>query len=151
MRFSPKTEEEVSNLLAEGVYPFEVLEAAEKQSKAGNDMIALKLGIVGPDDSKRAVFDYLLTDESAQYKLRHFSDTVGLLAEYEKGALTADNLVGLTGKCKLVIQPAKDGYDAKNSVRDYVKRGAKDAAPVKGSSAAKNDMDDDIPFAPCFQ
>ena len=153
MRITPKTEAEVqeAGLLTAGEHPFEVLEAAEKQSKAGNDMLAMKLGI-DTEDGKRAVFDYL--GEFAEYKLRHFFDTIGQLEMYESGNIDAEALVGCTGVARIVIQPAKDGYDAKNSVKDYVKRDArpKQMAPKSAtkkaakSVAAKDMPDDDIPF-----
>lgn len=148
MRFQAKTEEEVSNLIPKDEYAFEVLEAEEKTSKSGNDMIALKLGI-DYNNSLRGVFDYLVDIDSMAYKTRHFADAVGLLAEYEKGNLNAEELVGLTGKCKIDIQPAKDGYDAKNVVRDYVKRKVGEVAPAKIEpkvAGVRNPMDDDIPF-----
>lgn len=145
MRFTPKTEAEVqeAGLLPAGEYSFEVLEAEDKISKSGNEMIALKLGIEH-EESLRGVFDYLLTDERMQYKLRHFADAVGVLKDYERGEMKAEDLVGLSGKCKIVIQPAKDGYDAKNSVRDYVKRS--NGAEPEPVTAKKTNMDDDIPF-----
>ena len=146
MKFEAKTEEEVSSfdLAPAGKYAFEVLEAEEKQSKAGNDMIALKIGILH-DGSMHGVFDYLVAGEKTAYKVRHFADAVGMLAEYEKGQLNADDLVGLTGECNIVVQPAKDGYDAKNSVKDYVKRGGA-SAPAKVAKKAAEVIDDDIPF-----
>ena len=153
MRITPKTEAEVqeAGLLTAGEHPFEVLEATDKQSKAGNDMLALKLGI-DTEDGKRAVFDYL--GEFAEYKLRHFFDTIGQLEMYESGNIDAEALVGCTGMARIVIQPAKDGYDAKNSVKDYVKRpgmaqkapGKTKVAPIKKRVAAKDMPDDDIPF-----
>ena len=141
MKFQPKSEKEVSNLIPKGEYIFEVLEADEKTSKSGNDMIALKLGVVY-NDSVRGIFDYLVDIDSMAFKTRHFADSVGLLAEYEKGSLDAGALVGLTGKCKIDIQPAKDGYDAKNAVKDYVKIGSKSAPTGKTETVE----DDDIPF-----
>lgn len=147
MRFEAKSEEEVSSfdLAPAGKYAFEVLEAEEKQSKAGNDMIALKIGILH-NGSMNGVFDYLVSGEKTAYKVRHFADAVGMLAEYEKGQLNAADLVGLTGECQIVIQPAKDGYDAKNSVKDYVKRGG--AQPAKAAKGARTEIiqDDPIPW-----
>ena len=149
MRFVPKTEAECSNLLPEGVYAFEILEAEDTQSKAGNDMLKLKLGVDDGNGSQHGVMDYLV--EAVAYKLRHLADATGLLKQYEQGEMKADLLVGRAGQCKLAIAPAKDGYDAKNVVKDYVKRGAKEviepkAVPVKGNTRARDDMDDEIPF-----
>ncbi len=150
MRFQAKTEEEVSNLIPKGEYAFEVLEAEEKTSKKGNDMIALKVGI-DYNNSLRGVFDYLVDIDSMAYKTRHFADTVGMLAEYEKGALNAESLIGLTGKCRLDIQPADSTYEAKNVIKDYVKRKPGEEAPAMPEhdpikSGARDKMDDEIPF-----
>lgn len=150
MRFVPKTEEECSNLLVEGTYPFEILEAEDTQSKAGNDMLKLKLGIDDGNGSQHGIIDYLV--EAVAFKLRHLADTVGLLKEYERGELKADMLVGRAGQCKIVVTPAKDNFAAKNSVRDYVKRGQKEVITPKveavknGNTKARDNMDDEIPF-----
>lgn len=150
MKFAPKSEEEVSNLIPKGEHAFEVLEADERQSKKGNDMIALKLGI-SYGDSLRGVFDYLVDIDSMAYKTRHFADTVGMLAEYEKGTLNGADLIGLTGFCKLDIEPANDQFGPKNVVKDYVKRVGSTAAPAAfapkaANGAARDKMDDEIPF-----
>lgn len=147
MRFSPKSEAEISegNLLPAGTYPFQVLEATDKQSKAGNDMIALKLGIEDSNGSQRAVFDYLL--EAMEYKLRHFAEAVGLLKAYEKGELHAEMLVGLSGECRIAIKAASGGYDPKNEVKDYIKGGVDVVEPAKKSKKdEQDDMDSEIPF-----
>ncbi len=145
MKVQPKTEAEITaaNLIPAGEYMFEVIEATEKTSKNGNDMIALKLS-VHADDYARGVFDYLVDIESMAYKIRHFADATGLLPQYEAGQLSADDMIGVTGKCKIAQQPEKDGYPAKNVVKDYVKRPA-GAAAVKKSATAEV-ADDDIPF-----
>ncbi|CAB4187975.1 hypothetical protein UFOVP1169_36 [uncultured Caudovirales phage] len=154
MKFSPKSEAQIAKeqadameaaLLSKGQYPFEVLEATEGQSKKGNDMITIKVGVMDSHGSMRGIFDYLL--EAMQHKLRHFADAVGMLAEYEAGTLNADDLVGLTGECLIDIQPPKDGYSAKNVVKDYVKRNVtgEKPAPAKGAKT-ETVKDDSIPW-----
>ena len=122
MKFDPKTEDELAreSLLPDGIYPFEVLLAADEFSKAGNEMIKLKLNVFGPDGEQVHVFDHLL--EKLAYKLRHFAETTGLLADYERGELTAFSCIGKTGYAKIVIDPAKNGYASKNAVKDYIAR-----------------------------
>jgi hypothetical protein len=118
MRFAPKTKEELANesLLPEGVYPFEVLDAVDTLSKAGNEMLKLKLVVFG-DGSSPHVYDYLL--EKLAYKLRHFAEACSLLAEYEAGELTAQHCLNKEGYCKLGIE-RQDGYEPRNTVKDYV-------------------------------
>lgn len=155
MRFQPKTEKEVSEsgLLPKDKYPFEVVDAAEGQSKAGNDMIEMKV-IVFDGERKKTIFDYLVSTDSTAYKIRHFADSIGKLAEYEAGNLDADELTGASGFCMVDIQPEKNGYPAKNVIRDYCKRGTVDGAPkvavkpaaAKSATKVHDDMDDSIPF-----
>ena len=51
MKFTPMTEAEIvsASLLEAGEYPFEVLAASEEISKAGNEMIRVKLAVFGPN------------------------------------------------------------------------------------------------------
>jgi len=169
MKFDPKTEDELAreSLLPDGIYPFEVLLAADEFSKAGNEMIKLKLNVFGPDGEQVHVYDYLL--EKLAYKLRHFADTTGLLGDYERGELTAFSCMGKTGYAKIVLEAANGGYSAKNVVKDYVARDKvatkaqiplTPAPPVHGSpvkftdpkaqatmaAQAPSDFDDSIPF-----
>ena len=120
MKFQPVTEQELSaaNLLPEGEYDFEIIEAVEKLSKAGNDMVHLKLRVfVG--DSTRIVDDYLTPLIS--FKIRHLADALGMLDQYAKGELKPEDLEGKSGKLKLIIQKSKDPkYSDRNAVKDYV-------------------------------
>lgn len=167
MRFSPKTADEIvaDSLLPAGEYPFEVLAAQDKLSKAGNEMIELKLAVYSQDGDQTHVFDYLL--EKIAYKLRHFAEAVGLLDKYEKGEFSAFDCEGKNGYCKLAIDSSNPNYPPKNTVRDYVVKEASTAvsakpAPInparpamtlahKASMAAQapvpaGSFDDDIPF-----
>lgn len=118
MKFNPKTEKEIEegNLLENGEYGFDILIAEDTYSKKGNEMIKLKLKIYAGDSEKR-LFDYLL--EEMEFKLRHFCDSVGLLSEYNMGALTADMCIGRSGKCNIVKKEDKV-YGLQNVIKDYV-------------------------------
>lgn len=155
MKFTPKSADEVARdgLLPAGVYPFEVMEATDTLSRAGNDMIRLKLVVFGPDGETPHVFDYLL--EKLAYKLRHFAEVTGLLPQYEAGELTAIHCLQKNGYVKLVIEE-QEGYSPKNSVKDYEPApegsaprpvAAPRPAPVAAAaSAAGFDDELDIPF-----
>jgi hypothetical protein len=158
MRFAPKTDEEIAtdNLLAAGEYDFEVRGAVDDVSKKGNDMIKLTLAVFDDAGSFRTITDYLL--ESLAYKLKHACEAVGLSAAYEAGEVEALDFVGKSGRCKVKVDPAKDGYPAKNSIADYI--GVKQVAkPASRPPAARQpvgagvgpDLDDEIPFAACWQ
>lgn len=168
MKFTPMTKEEIelANLLAPGVYPFEILSATDEISKTGNEMIKLKLNVFS-EDREVHVFDYLL--EKMAFKLRHFAEATDMLADYEAGKINAWHCVDKVGYCKLAIDQGNGEFPAKNVVKDYLKPEVpltKPAAPPTTPAsevprklapeefAAKNRIDtdtgakfdDDIPF-----
>jgi hypothetical protein len=161
MRVTPISEEEAeaqsANLWPESEYDYEVRDASEETSKnTGNEMIKLEIWVFNQEGGRRLVFDYLVGGEKSAWKVRKFAASCGLLPQFEKGDLIAPEIVGRTGRCKLGIQPAKDGYQAKNVVRDYIKAAsAPEAAPpsrlVPRQSLSRvktpaGDIDDEIPF-----
>lgn len=142
MKFTPRSETELAeaNCFPKGIYPFEILEAEERVSKKGSDMIYVKLNVFGPNDRSRWVKDYLL--EAIPHKLRHFCQEVGLLAKYEAGELDADMLIGKQGRVALGIE-VQEGFPAKNNVVDYGDK----SRPVEAVAAgAPPDDTSDIPF-----
>lgn len=133
MDFTPRTEEELKKfeLLPEGDYDFDVLQADDAMSKSGKQMIKLTLGVYASSGNRINVFDYLMS--AVEYKLKHFCDSVGLVAEYQQGTLTADMCTNRSGRCSLKVQTDKSGqYDPKNVVKDYI--------------APNSTKDEDIPF-----
>ena len=153
MRFTPISEEAAASqsagLWEAGEYDFEIREATEKESKSGNEMVELEVWIYDTSGGRRLVFDYLVATEKSSWKIRHFAASCGLLAQYEKGTLMASEMVGRTGKCEVGVQPAKDGYQAKNVIRGYVRSSEKQAQSRPVQSRVKSpagDIDDEIPF-----
>src|SRR5437016_4593213 len=122
MRFAPQSEEAVAKEASRfepwrsGIYDFEVAEAEDQTSRAGNEMIVLTLHVFNREGVRRTVYDYLI--ESIGYKLRHAAYACGLGKNYDTGDLQAMDFCGKAGKLKLGIEPAKDGYPAKNRVQD---------------------------------
>lgn len=148
MKFTPKSENEITseNLLTPGIYGFEIMEASDEVSKAGNEMIKLTVHVFD-DGEPVTIFDYLM--EKVAYKLRHAAEACGLLADYESGILDAIDFQGKTGRCKVAVQKDKTGqYPDKNGIADYLKPDA--AAQTRPASARvkapAGDIDDDIPF-----
>ena len=146
MKFQPKSEEQIQEegLFPAGEYGFEVIEATEKTSKSGNEMIELVLAVYSDKGTQRLVRDYLVNTDKGQFKIRHAADSVGLLDQYETGTLTDAAFKGKTGKLKLKIKPADGDYGPQNQVQDYVKAGAVSASLTSVKSAPVNE--DDIPF-----
>lgn len=150
MRFSPKTEEDINSygLLEPGVYDFEVVEARDRISKSGNDMIELKLKFWDKSGDVKIVFDYLL--EAMAFKLRHFCSVTGLIRKYEEGNLQAMDCIGRCGKAEIIIQPGNDKpgggyYPDKNAVKDYI-NSDKYAKPLAKESNSNLNLDQDVPF-----
>lgn len=158
MKFKPKSENDIasSNLWEPGEYDFEVFEATDGTSKAGNEMTTLILHVFNIDAQRRTVFDYLVDTDGGAFKIRHFAEAVGLVQEYERGELLAIDMVNRTGRCKLNIQRDKTGqYPDKNGIADYLKsrsdRSATRQSALRASVNARqkvqsDDIDDAIPF-----
>jgi hypothetical protein len=121
MKFTPRTEQEITDgkLWKKGEYPFEIVDAYDKESKSsGRPMIELKLRLT---DSKaaRIITDYLL-DETPE-KLRHAASACGLLEVYETGSVLAEDFRGKSGRVSLGIKKdPKRQYPDKNVVLDYL-------------------------------
>jgi hypothetical protein len=121
--FTPKSEEELSSLLEEGIYDYFVTKAVAKQSKSGNPMIALTLSIKDEMGDQVEIIDYLILMDNkfCQRKIRHFCLSAGLSKEYAKGALNSAECVRKKGKLRLGIQKDETGkYAPKNVVADYL-------------------------------
>lgn len=140
MSFEPMSEQELneSGLAPKGEYDFEILSAKDKTSRKGNSMIELKIGLYREGKVANHVYDYILAEFA--HKLRHFCDSVGLLSQYQNGSLCAADCEGRSGTAKIEIEPAGD-YPAKNIVKDYVIRPAKDLTPAKQEGNVE-----DLPF-----
>ena len=149
MKFTPKTEAVLASegLFPKGEYDFEVIDAKDTESKAGNDMIALTLNVVDAYDARKTVFDFLVSTEKAIFKIRQFAAATGMMNLYDVGGFTAEDCIGKTGRCKIVITKS-EGYADKNSVAEYVKATAASAPPAKRqpAMAGAGDIDDEIPF-----
>ena len=142
MNVTPRTEKEIAelNLIPPGVYDFEILDGMDKVSKAGSEMIELKLKVWDGNGAERIIFDYLL--DAMAFKLRHAAELCGLIDQYNAGRLNGHSFKGKTGKLKLGIQKDKNGvYADKNVVADYVTQKV-----VEAMASHKEAIDDAIPF-----
>ena len=151
MRVNPKTEEELQlmGLLQPGVYDFEVVEAQDKVSKSGNEMIALTLQVWDINGKPHTVYDYLL--DAMSYKLRHFAESVGLLDKYLAGNIEASDCRLASAKVEIIIQKGGEklgggSYPDKNSVKDYIVRKGNLSIVPNNPTLADNSFNDDIPF-----
>ncbi len=151
-----REESKRGDLIPDGIYPFEVVDASDEISKTGNEMIKLKLNIFLPEGRERTIFDYLL--EKLPYKLAHFFECVGKWDKYQSGAFSADDCYGMSGEVKIYTQESKNpAYADKSAVADYMLSEAQEAAKFERKVAAANnqpvagefvdsDLDTDLPF-----
>jgi len=144
MKFKPQTEEQAASAerrpLRAGIYDAEVLEVTETQSKAGNDMLKLKLGVFRPQGGQDWVYDYI-TDTS--YRLAQLMIACEMSEQYLKGEVDADEIRGKCFKVTLKIDPARGDFSERNSVGRY---GI--AMPKLTASNKEDDEEegDEIPF-----
>lgn len=145
-----------------GTYDFEIHDASEEISKAGNEQIKLTVWIFDSNGERKTCFDYLGAAANVQWKVRQFAASVGLISQYESGELDVNEIVDRTGKLKLGIQKSAE-YGDQNKVIAYLEAEdqptkvarpatarpapARRAEPARGGSTG-GDMDDSIPFAP---
>jgi hypothetical protein len=157
MRFNPVSEEKAaaqsSGVWEDGIYDYEIKDASEETSRAGNDMIKLEVWIFNQAGNRKLLFEYLVASEKAAWKVREFAASSGLLTQYDTGTLIANEIVGRTGMCEVGIQPERDGYPEKNVVRRWMMKD-KPKAPSAAQKMTNNrvkspagpDLDDEIPF-----
>lgn len=152
----PLTREEskAGDMIPDGIYTFEVIDATDEISKSGNDMIKLKLKVFTDDGRERTIFDYLL--EKLPYKIAHFFDCIGKWDKYESGGFSADDCYGGSGEVKIYTQKSKDPqYPDKSAVADYMLSEAAEAKKTERKVAAAKEQSkadfvddtlDDLPF-----
>jgi len=88
-------------LVPAGDYEVEVIDALETVSKSGHEMIELKLR-TSPGS---LVYDFLVFTPSAFWKIDAFRIATGeTLVPDEDVNLTGDDLIGRTGRVRLVIE-----------------------------------------------
>ena len=119
MNFEPKTQKEIDDnkLLPGGNYDFEILDAWETKSAAGNPMIELEVRIAANGHS-RTLADYLVPKRPE--KLMHCAAACGVLDRYEAGEVSESDFKGKRGRLKLVVERAKKGFPRRNVIQDYL-------------------------------
>jgi hypothetical protein len=119
MNFEPKNEKQLaeSRVLHAGVYQFEILDAWEKTSNAGNPMIELRVLVSNGNGTSRTLADYLLPKRAE--KLLHCCVACGLRDRYDSGSLTESDFRGKHGRLRIGIEKKK-GFAERNVIEDYL-------------------------------
>jgi hypothetical protein len=130
MNFNPVAgERKAQRLFPKGDYEFLILEAEEKQSAAGNLMIALSIEVSDARGNKTTVKDYLVAKRAA--KIRRAAYACGLGDRFNTGSMRDSDFIERRGRLRLGIEKDKTGeYPDKNIVVDYLAATAKKSLPA---------------------
>lgn len=121
-------------LLKEGRYKFTVLDAREKRSSAGNDMLNLKLSL--EVNGRRIVFfDSLILTPKMFWKVEHFCKAVGMAEKIDEGRLMAQDCSNKEGYVDIIQRSNPQTGELENQAKDYIK---------PEEAEAKEMFDDDI-------
>ena len=146
MRYKPMTKEELAaqrGTLKAGPCDFEVVDAKDQLSKAGNEMVKLTLRVWDSEGREGQLFDYLVG--SASWKIASFFESIGNPEHYESGEIDTLAILGACGKATLAIEKDTTGkYGDQAKVKFYVKPGEAKKEP-KNPDDVRQDGDD-IPF-----
>lgn len=144
MRFTKLGIDERNNVIPKGQYPFKVVKAEEKTSKAGNNMIALTLKV-----KNVLINDFLMSSlESHREKIYNFCLATGLEEIYENEQLDDYQCHGKEGWASIKIEKDNYGND-KNVVGWYIKKGKMEETLNNENLATQMQQsieDDEIPF-----
>ena len=132
---------QASDILADGVYPFRVKNAQLKFSTNGNEMIELTLEI----NEAMTVYDRLIFAKNSYWKIDQFRIATGekLGAAGSDADLEAEDCVGRRGE----VEIGTDEYQGRtrNQVLTYIAPVAKNAIGEHSPKAKRRDPDV-IPF-----
>lgn len=127
-------------LIPEGIYDFEVLDAREKRSSSGTDMLNLKLR-VQVNNRNVLYWDTLFLMPKMFFKIEHFCQTTGLTSKLDEGRLMAQDCLGKQGQIHIVRKIDNRTGEVINQTKDYVKPEQDVSEPLSNT-----DLNDDISF-----
>lgn len=120
-----------------GVYEAVVSDMSHGDSSSGNPMFTIVFEITKGEFKGSRVWYYILTDGSQEWRLREFTDALGLKP---KGTLDTDELKGTIVQIKTAVDPARDGFDEKAKIKNVL--------PTKGSGkgGGADEDEDEAPY-----
>lgn len=135
MRLTPRSEADAAKaarrtLLKPGMHDARIVEAVEKPSKAGNDMIELAVIVLDADGNERTLRDWLTNSTLGALKLRHAAEAVGALARYDAGEIGQADFPGHDVRVKISIEKRR-GYPDANRIDDYAAAAASRVVPLR--------------------
>lgn len=125
---TPKSEDELSDLLPEGKYPYQIVKSTSQAKEECMQMI-WKLKFWDQEGVEHYITDFLKVDQSSKFcmrKIRHALYSCGCGDFWEKGKWNASDFDNKTGYLLLGVQKegyGKDGkfYPTRNNIKDYLK------------------------------
>lgn len=143
MAFQHKPKEE-TDVLPKGIYDAVVMDAKERTSKKGNNMLELKVKVFAPGGDSILVYDYLVDIETQAWKIRHFCDSAGL--NYNLGTIEAEQARNANIKVNLIIEDSPE-YGRQNKVKDFIPRDGGMGDSRQTASEIRSEVtDEDLPF-----
>lgn len=154
MRFNTKAKSEAEiralKIWPNGDYEFKVISIKNHDKngvllKGGKDnafpKYNLTITIWDSSDKTKTVYDDLIDSDDFNWKIRHVFHACGYGKEYDADQHDGEMLAGAMGWLTLGLKPAKDGYEERNIVKDYI---VADTS-VKPKSTTTDEFNDDIP------
>ena len=145
MKYTSQNADNLPRFVPNGDYLVTVIEASETLSKAGDDMIKLKLEVEGHGVH---LYDYLVATESSFWKIDTFRKAIGdRVVEGEEVELTAAALEGRQGHARLRIEEyqGKKNNKVELWITDRVPTATAKTTPP-ATVQAQPKVDDDVPF-----
>jgi hypothetical protein len=123
MRTTPRSEQEARKassrtLLKAGWYMARIIEALEKESRRGNDMIELTVVVGDARGNDRDFRDWLTNSDMGAAKLRNCCNAVGALDAYENGEISQEDFPGHDVEVKITVEKRR-GFRDQNRIEDY--------------------------------
>ena len=102
MKYVSQNADNLPRFVPNGDYLVTVIEASETFSKAGDEMIKLKLEV---EEHGVRLYDYLVATESSFWKIDTFRKAIGeAVVEGEEVELSASDLEGRQGYARLMVE-----------------------------------------------
>jgi hypothetical protein len=150
--FTPKSEEELSQLLPDGYYRMIVVEEKESISKAGNPKLTLKLSTTFNERDRFVYIDLMF--HAMEHIPRHFFDSCGKIDIYESGRLKGGECINQVVYANVIRKHHyQDSSRLVNEIKDFVTfrefERIKENQKLSGngkSISADEFKDDELPF-----
>lgn len=146
----PATFQSDSRNLKEGPASFKILEVEDSDkngyplvSKAGNEMIKLKISLIDQHNNRGNVYEYIVSNLA--WKVHQLLASINMQHLYTPQGFNPRMLVGAQGMCEVKIQ-ARPGFDPEPKVAKFLPFDAQRAAENHNQATQYEPLDDQIPF-----